>query len=448
METVRHYVADSGNTTFGGFMHSDAVDYDPFTQSMRGTIRRANCQSIYNLVTGATGNDEEREVRDRLVASQNSYELVRMVFAAGKWEGLDDELPEGYLDPIARTIAQVLDQRDYPIYQLIRRYLPLLDYQNSPTLGNCIERLLTWRPDFVAGEIDLILSKKADILKRVASATLRDRTWMVSAAHVHPDTIAHVVAVDPHRASDLVALLHEVTYTVRICSGLRALFFDPLYTIVTEMVDPSPGITNAARVACRDSCLRLQGEFAAAKFAVEVFGDTAAKSTINRFILAKDAAINNFPATVPAPTAISAIAAAIGGVATDLAQLRQAILALPDTISASLTLPHFTQSNSDDLARGLASNLHAPGTLGLLAFDLKRQMIFALLDGFTVDDDEIAILRILETEKTRDQAELYQLAAAATWESLDTSMDGDEYDDLEDLLQQPTLGPSLDGPGF
>jgi hypothetical protein len=438
METVRHYIVDSGNTTYKGFASSDAVDYDPATTSMRGTVRRANCQSIYNLVSGATGDDEEDEIRDRMVASQNSYELVRMVFAGGGWEGLDDELPENYLDPIAANIAQVQDQRDYPVYQHIRRYLSLLEYSASPDLGDCIERLLGWRPDFLKGEIDLILASKDELLKRVASATLRNRTNMIAAAHVHPDTIARVVTVNPHRSTELVAMLHEVTYTVRICSGLKDLYFDPLYKVITEMVDPAPGITNAARIACKDACVRLKNEFAAAQQAVAIFGDNAAKSTINRFMLTKDAAVNNFPATLPAPTAITAIASALGGVATDIDQLRTLILTLPDVLGGTLNLSKFLDSNSDDLARGLASNLHSQGILGSLSFDVKRKMVAAMLDGATVDDDEIGILRILETAKARDQAELYQLAAAATWDSLYTSFDGDEYDDLENLLMYPS----------
>jgi hypothetical protein len=204
------------------------------------------------------------------------------------------------------------------------------------------------------------------------------------------------------------------------------------------MVDPAPGITNAARIACKDACVRLKNEFAAAQQAVAIFGDNAAKSTINRFMLTKDAAVNNFPATLPAPTAITAIASALGGVATDIDQLRTLILTLPDVLGGTLNLSKFLDSNSDDLARGLASNLHSQGILGSLSFDVKRKMVAAMLDGATVDDDEIGILRILETAKARDQAELYQLAAAATWDSLYTSFDGDEYDDLENLLMYPS----------
>jgi hypothetical protein len=64
-------------------------------------------------------------------------------------------------------------------------------------------------------------------------------------------------------------------------------------------------------------------------------------------------------------------------------------------------------------------------------------MVNALLSGSTDDDDENAINRVMEAAKAYDKAELYQLAAAATWESLYSSFNGDEYDSLENTLNQP-----------
>jgi hypothetical protein len=154
-------------------------------------------------------------------------------------------------------------------------------------------------------------------------------------------------------------------------------------------------------------------------------------------MLALKAAIDNFPAAVPAPTAVGAIAAAIGAVANNLADLQTAITNLPDALAGAITLPALLDSNGDDLARQLVSRLQSQGSLARASFDTKIKMINALLSGSTDDDDEDAINAIMRAAKDWDQAELYQLAAAATWESLYTSMNGDEYDVLEDLLGQP-----------
>jgi len=43
----------------------------------------------------------------------------------------------------------------------------------------------------------------------------------------------------------------------------------------------------------------------------------------------------------------------------------------------------------------------------------------------------------MQAAKGYDQAELYQMAAAATWDSLYSSIDGDEYEELVNTLQQP-----------
>jgi hypothetical protein len=437
VELVKHHVTSSGNSSLRGYFNSEAVDFDPPSLSLRQNISKQKAKVIYDLADGATGDDEEDEIRDRMAASENSYELVRMFHAIDGWAGLDDELPEGHLDPIAARLAQVLDQRDYVVYQLIRRYLSLLDYNASPTLGDCFEKLLTWPVQYQAAEIDWLLTRKADLLKGIANATLRERTNMVNAAHIHPNVIAHYLAAAPHRVNDLVALMHEVNYTVRICQSLAELDYHPLYAVITDMVNPNPPITNLQRIACRDTCVRLQLEFAAARDSVDVVGSTQAKATVNRFMLALKAAIDNFPAAVPAPTAVGAIATAIGAVANNLLDLQTAITNLPDALAGAITLPALLDTNGDDLARQLVSRLQSQGSLARASYDTKLKMINALLSGSTDDDDEIAINGVMRDSKDWNQADMYQLASAATWESLYTSMNGDEYDVLEDLLGQP-----------
>jgi hypothetical protein len=258
---------------------------------------------------------------------------------------------------------------------------------------------------------------------------------MVNAARVHPSVIAHYQAASPHKVNELVGLMHEVNYTTRICHSLARLDYQPLYGVITDMVDPA--LTNLQRIACRDTCLRLQLEFAAARDAVDVAGNTQAKATINRFMLALKAALDNFPATVPAPTVVGAIAAAMNVVAGTLADLQTAITNLPDWLAGAITIPALLDTNGDDLARQLVSKLQAQQSLARASFDVKIKMINALLSGSTDDDDEDAINAIMRAAKDYDQAEAYQLTAAATWESLYSSMDGDEYDTLEDILNQP-----------
>jgi len=56
----------------------------------------------------------------------------------------------------------------------------------------------------------------------------------------------------------------------------------------------------------------------------------------------------------------------------------------------------------------------------------------------TTDDEENAINSVLQAAKDYDQAELYQLARGATWESLDSNIQGGEFDELLNILQQPS----------
>lgn len=443
METVRRHLTASGKTTLKGLFGSDYTEFDDRSKDLRANLSHAKAKQIYDLVDGGTGDDEEDKIRDLMVAADNSYEIVRQFQVMEKWEGLDDELPEGHLDPIASRIAQLLDQRDYPVYQLVRRYLSLLDYNASPTLGDCIDKLMSWPAEFQPGEIDLLLSRKAEILTRITSAVMRDRVNMANAARVTAEAVMRVWSLQPPRANDLTAFLVEVRYTTQIAHSLARLDYRPIYPVLADMVDaglsldanpPPAGLNLILRSAARDTLLRMTLEFQAAKAAVDAVGSAEAKATINRFMATMKAALDNFPTVVPAPGPIGAIAAALDDIAASIADLRSLIAALPASIVGLITLPALLGSGDDDKARLLISQLQAQGSLARLSFDIKHRLINALLDGFTVDDDEIAIIRVMEAAKAYDQAELYQLAAAATWESLSTSVDGDEYDTMEGIL--------------
>lgn len=334
-------------------------------------------------------------------------------------------------------LAQVLDQRDYVVYQLIRRYLVLLDYNTtptSPTLGDCFTRLMQWPVEFQADEIDLLLSRKADLLKGITTETMRERTNMVNAARILPAVIQSYLTLMPHRFGELVALMHEANYTTRIGDLLVRLDYNPLYQVIADMVNPA--LTNAQRIACRDTCLRMLLEFAAAAKPVEIVGSNEAKSTVNRFMETLKAALDNFPPTLPAPGAVGAIIAALGAVGNTLSELLTAITNLPDALAGAITLGALLDTDDDDKARQLTGELSSQGCLAN-AFKVKLTCINAALDGWTVDDDENSINRVMEAAKWYCQAELYQLAAAATWDSRYSSVDGDEYDTLLGLLQNP-----------
>jgi hypothetical protein len=444
MEKVKHHVTASGNSGLRGFFSSDAVDFDPPSLSLRHNIKKAKAKAVYDLADGATGDDEENAIKDLMVTSENSYELIRMIGAVGGWAGLDDELPEAHLDPIARQLAQVLDQRDYDVYKLIRRHLILLDYNASPNLGDCFLKILRWPPPFQPPEFDAILDPafRAKLLKGIASATLRHRDNMVNAARIHAvDVIAVYDAAAPHREDELVRLMHQVNYTTRICTSLEMLRYHDLYNVILDMADPTIADVRQ-RQACHDAVKELNLEFAAAEGAVKYAGTVEAQSTVGRFMLARKAALDTFTGTVPPATIVTAIATAINATTASLNGLRDFIFQVPNLLTSSLTLASFTGSNQDDNARNFINQASSQNWLAQVPASIKTQAINACLGGGDLipavdDDDEIAINKVLEAAKASDQAELYQLAAAATWEALYSSFNGDEYDQLEDILGQP-----------
>jgi len=432
MEFVRHYVHDSGNSSLRGFFSSEAVDFDPPSNSLRANVRKANCRSIYNLADGSTDDDDEVEIRDRMVYSHNSYELVRMMQVMDNWEGLDDELEEGQVDDVAKQLVVVLEQRDFVPYQLARRYLAILDYATSPTLGSSLSQLLRWPEPWRSVEIDTLLGVgRGALLKSITSATMRGRDGSVNAAHIDPGVIGAFGAAPLAKGAEIVGLMHEVIYTSNICSGLRKLDYTPLYLIVADMVDGSK--PPVQRIACRDTCLRLGPEFSAAARAVNTMGSSEAKATVNRFMATLKAATDNFSPTLPAPSAIDPILAALGALAGTLADLITAITNLPDAFT-TLTLSDLLDETGDDDARALVNELNSQSTLAHLGFSLKLTLLNAIIDGWTDDDDETAINHILRAAHDYDIGEVYQLVTGVSWEALDSCMNGDEYDTMEGIL--------------
>jgi hypothetical protein len=459
MEAVKHHVTASGNSTLRGFFSSDNVDFDPPSRSLRHNITKSKARAVYGLKEGWTSDADEREIRDIMKNSEDSSELFRLLGVMEGWEGIDDELEYGQVDEVATQLAQVFDQRDYVAYQLVRRYLILLDYNNSPNLGHVFDRLLHWPNKFQKAEFDSILSQKAALLKGIASATMRGRTAMEDAARIIPDVINSYAVTNPHRSAETISLMHEVNYTTTICASLRKLEYGLLYPVIADMVDPAipgtpsgPGQNDLRRIACRDTCQRLRLEFAAAAKAVEAIGDDDAKASINNFMALLKTTLDNFPATLPAPSAVGAIVAALGKVGNTIADLRKAIIDLPGKLTAALTLPSFLGSDSDDKARNLINELKSdakgsdPGSLARLAWEIKLKLVNWLLSSgglldVTGDDEEEAIDAVMRAARDYDRAELFQLVASATWDGLDSNIQGEEFDELMDILSLP-LPPS------
>lgn len=433
---MHHHVKASGNQTLKGFFLSDNVDYDPRSYSLRENIKKAKCQRVYTLANGATGDDEEREIRDTMVSAQNSAEIIRMFFAMRGWKGLDDELEEAYLDPIAARTAAMLDQRDYTPWQLIRQHLPLPDHNGPINLGDVFEKIRTWPLPYQPFGLDRVLATRPELYRRIASATMRHRETMTQAARVPASVIiAYQTAIPPvHRRDELLQMMYQINYITRICVQLEMLRYVDLYNVLMDMADPT--LDARQRLACHDAVDFLSLEFAAAQDAVKYAGENDAKTLVQGFMTARQAALDAWVPNVPPGTILTALINAIQPAVTTLNQLRTFVVNIPD-IAGQITLPKLLGADGDDVARNFISWAKSQNRLDRVAARIKTMAIHACLDGWTVDDDEIAILSCLSAAKDYDQAELYQLAAAATWEALYSSIDGDEYDQLEALLDRP-----------
>jgi hypothetical protein len=264
---------------------------------------------------------------------------------------------------------------------------------------------------------------------------------MVSAASIPVVVIALYDSKAPPREDDLVQMMHQTNYTTRICMSLERLIYFDLYSVILEMADPA--ITDVRqRQACHDAVDSLNLEFAAAEGAVKYYGDNLAKSTVGRFMLAREAALGAFAPAVPPGTILTAIAHAIATAealaAGTIADLQKAIIDLPDSLTTGITLGSVTGWSDDDNARNFIAEANSQNWVPQIASRIKVHAMDSCLTGWTGGDDEIAVNTILRTSKGYDEAECYQLAAAATWSMLYGGIDGENYLELRDvILSQP-----------
>ncbi|MCA3363186.1 MAG: hypothetical protein ING08_02535 [Roseomonas sp.] len=286
-------------------------------------------------------------------------------------------------------------------------------------------------------EINLLLSQTDEMTLRIGLAGLRARSHMVRAAGVSIETIEAVTTQAPpvHRRDELVTFLYRAVYTVRIATALELRQYGDLYKVLIDMADGSKDLR--LRRAARDSLETMAKAFLAVERAVQTYGSNEARTTVGRFMVARRRALDAFQPAAPANQVLNAVADAIGSAANTIVDLETAIVNLPDVLTTVLTLAGFLKEDGDDKARDLVNVLFGLNALGHLPTRVKLDAINACLDGNTDDDDEQAILKILQAAKDLEPAELWQVASSATWEALDFSIDFTENDELVALLAQP-----------
>jgi hypothetical protein len=403
------------------------------SSSVLTSLWESHVGACRNLFSGGTDEADEDKALRIIMRSESFRELAFMVEKLS-WDVLDDELDEADLTQIAAQLSALRNRVEHAVDAVLRGLAlnpSTFAQSQSADVDAAIAQRVVWLGGFGQRALaDRLLARRPALLDSIAQFALRGLPTRVREFRVLVDDLASRV---PALASDLASLSWSAFYDNRVCGQLEQARYRLLMSTLPDMVDPNlPRQRRRALFDTLDS--RRDPELRAMQDFIGAVGTVEQRSDVQRFMDARRLFLDNFTDAPPTPDVIQRIAAFFDSVASEVVGLRTDVANATQGLIDSLTLGHLAESEKDDTSREAVGVLSGTGRLAVLATKWKSSMIAMMEEGNCDDDDEQAINEILKASKARSLADFAQLVAAQGWESLSTSFDEQEYDDLELLL--------------
>lgn len=422
------------------------------TNSLKHAIWKWKLARINGLFANDTDEAEEDNALALILSAESADELLFLIRGSATgvpnvsrtvgWPALDYELDQLDLNEICNLLNELLDRRDYIVDHVLGRFFndtgSLADIQINQATAVMTTLVSSFSTSTARALVDELLQKRLEILEGIEKIVLRDKSTHIIVFRALIDNV--LIPITNYQAPLLTQLSWETHYEELIGSQLESIEYVLLLTTLPELVDAT--LPQIRRQALFDILRRWDAAFQAMEDTVDAVGDVRQKADMRAFMRAKRVFQQNFPQATPAPGVIAQLLQTLGIIGNNIADLRMGMLDLSQSINEALTFAKLFGTIEDDEARQAASALSTQNTgvgdetrLSVLPFSVKFQLINRMLDGATLDEDERGILLTLSHTKRRSVAEFAQLVAAAGWEELDESLDGDEHDELMKLFE-------------
>jgi len=387
---------------------------------------------LEDLFGGGTDEEDEDKALSILLSAESSGEFTFYIKSI-TWSELDDELDEPDLDKIARHLSGLLDRETYFVTLLLRQYLgepETLLSKRPGDLTDLVAALPALRRQDLA---DDALNKRDVILNGVALMALRGKTTYVQ---LFRGVLDFIQSTRQHRPNELLQLSWEVFYTEQICTQLEQGEYRLLLRSLVDLVNPA--LAPAQRIAfLHILSIRLEREFKAMQALINAIGSERQKNDMRTYMERRIPFLN---ASNPLPVtpnsiqeAIQTILASINGVSGGFQDLIAAVQSIVQSFTG-ISSPDLFNTRGDDKAVNVTNQLEE-SLLGCLPSQYKLALINEALSGVAEDEEEQAVLKILEASKNRPSvAEFLQLVAGETWEKLDSNLNGEEHNSLVALF--------------
>ena len=394
------------------------------------------------LFDGDTPEAEEDAALTILLSEPTGAGLIQLCCDVGGWDQLLSELDGDALDALATDIAHKLDADG----RILLAEAPFL-YAGLPINGNLpgksVEGTVNGMTQAKQKSLqDVALSKKGRLLSQLRSRFRRGQEMEEDFELTLTFALDRLATNTGYRVAETRQMRWEVHYTFLAAANLYEGDYGQLVKVLPDMADPEYPLER--RIAVFEVFRRFAPDFQAVGELFKKYGDANQKARLARFQNVKEAFLHSFDAALPPQTLLDEIVAALAdvgeAVTAELEDVRAMLAQIAQDLKMAANWDAFTGSTTDDEARAfisLLASMTASGNINILSRLPtwgKQKLCNFCIDGFTGDEDEEAILKVLSTTRKANRAEYFQLLAALTFTTLDDNIHGDEWNTFMALL--------------
>jgi hypothetical protein len=392
---------------------------------------------VKGLFDGSTGEDEE-DAAMTIIRSSPQQDLQTVVNGVG-WDDIEDELDDEDIDEIHGLLARPPEDQSHQMLDKVGVTDADLDPKDGIEWSQFEDKVRdafnNMTPDALKQLADEFLNNKTKLLKEISDLQRSGQTSKANYLKREIELLGDKTT-DPNTKSKLKQMAFEVQYTRDISENLRQGDYGQLLTYLPKLADPNASVEE--RTAVFESLKRERDEVRAMEVIVQHSGTPDQQSQLRRFMNTYDDFMDSWNPNVPPQDLLHQLLDKLGKTSGDIKaefdELKGAIDALVKEIGNDLTVSHLLGTGSDDDAVALVGELRSKNLLDDAPTEVKVDLIRKMLDGFTGDGEEQAIIDILRATKERNPAEFHQIMNDITWDELDSNIQGDQWDEFLKLV--------------
>lgn len=397
-------------------------------------------QLVMGLFDGATSEQEEDAAME-ILRGASDENLKKIVNSIG-WDRLKNELDPEDIDEISKRLA---NPKATASNSASSKILENFGINNSSEEIGEIKRKINQKLDSMSpSEIESLsnetLANKNSVLSEIAMLERSGKGTQAAALRTLVDQLKG--RANGELKNGLDQFSYQIRYTSEINGRLKSGDYSGLLENMRDMADPTK--SNAERTAIYETLRALDPELRAMEEAIQLYGNSKQKADAEVFMKRYRTFMNTFDPNDSAGDFLDKLGSKLDlagqSIEDKFDSLRSQTANMVSELPNLVKLGNFLDTLSDDEARELVNNLYSKESngenhLASLPTDYKVRLINNMIAGFTGDEEEQAILKILRETKKKNPQEFYQIISAVGYEELNSNIDGQENLEFQQIMR-------------